>query len=329
MTQDRRERQSLYAAALGLIGESATAGELLTRLTGQRAALSEERTAEMLDHLASLGLVRVISAEGDRRYGLTSLGVKAIEATVGAETLTSHLAELENLRSDLLSTVSHELRTPLTALRTCVGLLLDPATHPDEAETRQLLETIERNADRMQRLVSDVLDLARYRTGNIQLERRRFDAREIAESSVAAVTPLASAHRQAFIVAVPESPVWIYADHRRLEQALLNLVANAQKYSPDGAIIDVTLKRGSEGVEWEVVDQGPGISEEDQKHLFERFFVGRSDTSERRAGVGLGLPTALAIAQAHGGRIRVSSLLGEGSRFSLVVPTHQVGGEEG
>jgi signal transduction histidine kinase len=328
MSGASRQDRALDVAALGLVGESVTAAELLARLASQRATLSETDAAEVLDRLAGRGLVRIVSVEGDARYVPTSLGTQSVDATVDGVTLNSQLEELERLRSDLLSTVSHELRTPLTAVRTCVGLLLDPSTHPDEAATRQLLETIERNADRMQRLVTEVLDLARYRTGNVQLQRRRFDARELAEGVVVSISPLATTHTQTVTIHAPGAPLWVYGDHRRLEQALLNLVSNAQKYSPDGSSIDVTVRREGDEFLWEVADNGPGIPAEEQAHLFERFFVGRNDTSEPKSGVGLGLPTALAIAQAHGGRVGVVSAPGRGSRFTLCIPVEPIADED-
>jgi signal transduction histidine kinase len=98
-------------------------------------------------------------------------------------------------------------------------------------------------------------------------------------------------------------------------------VANAQRFSPDGGTVRVrVLARANEATAWTVSDDGPGISDSDQQRLFERFFVGRSDRSGAREGIGLGLPTALAIAQAHGGTIEVDSQVGRGSTFTLVVP---------
>lgn len=311
----------LASASLALLGEGATAPELADRLTEELRGVTPERAEELLGELVRLGLARVLRAGGRRRYGLTSLGSQSLGAILSHEAeLADRLRELERLRTDLLSTVSHELRTPLTAIRTCVGLLLDPATEPDEAEQTQLLETIERNADRMQRLVTDVLDLARYRAGHVQLQLRRFEAQGLAREVAASIRPLVEAHRQVLRLHLPHEPVWVFGDHRRLEQALLNFVSNAQKFSPDGVPIDLTVAGRADEVVWTVTDVGPGISAEDQVRLFERFFVGRTDRSGRVAGAGLGLPTALAIAQAHGGRIEVRSELGRGSAFDLVVP---------
>jgi signal transduction histidine kinase len=184
-----------------------------------------------------------------------------------------------------------------------------------------MLETIERNAERMQRLVGDILDLARFRTGAIRLQRRQFDAADVAEAAAATIRPLAGQRGQTIDLQVGR-PGWnVYGDRPRLERALLNLVSNAQRFAPAGGRIGIHATREPDGgTRWTVTDDGPGISLEDQARLFERFFVGRNDRHEAHEGVGLGLPTALAIAQAHGGTIEVRSRPGEGSTFSLVIP---------
>jgi len=112
----------------------------------------------------------------------------------------------------------------------------------------------------------------------------------------------------------------VFGDFARLEQALVNLLSNAGKYSPDGAPIDVTITATGAEVSWSVVDKGHGITPEDQDRLFERFFVARRDPTRGAAGVGLGLPISLLIVQAHGGRIDVESRPGAGSTFRIVVP---------
>jgi signal transduction histidine kinase len=119
---------------------------------------------------------------------------------------------------------------------------------------------------------------------------------------------------------VPATPTRVFGDHRRLEQALVNLVSNAVKYGPPEGRIAVRVAVDGPTVTWSVRDDGPGIPLDEQPRLFERFFVGRNDRDGSSRGVGLGLPTALAIAQAHGGRIDVVSSPGRGSLFSLVVP---------
>jgi signal transduction histidine kinase len=311
----------LVWTALALIEDGATGGELARRFADHGATLRDGTAHELLGQLASLGLVHVAVGSGERRRWVrTSLGDQvAGNATRGP--VADDLADLERLRTDLLSTIAHELRTPLTAVRTSAGLLLDPSAHPTEDQRRTLVETIERNAGRMQRIVGDILDLARFRAGRITLQLRRFDSPALARDVVAALAPLAGERGLRVEVTVARGASRVYGDHRRLEQALTNLVSNALRFARDRGRVDLYVEARGELTRWSVTDDGPGIPLEDQARLFERFFVGRSDRNEEREGVGLGLPTALAIAHAHGGTIEVHSRPGAGSTFSLVVPT--------
>lgn len=312
----------LLYAALSLVGPSAIAGELETRFTDAGAVLRPHLAARLLDDLARLGLIRAAQLTRDGpRYVATTLGLRYLEAGLGAEAAVP-LEELERLRSDLLSTIAHQLRTPLTAVRTSAGLLLDPTAKPTGDQRTALLLAIESSGEKMQRLVGDILELSRFRSGNIGLQLRRFSAGELADSAIAVVAPLAAKRGQNIARVLPAAGDHrVFGDHRRLEQALLNLISNAQRFAPDGGTITVGVKEHGLLTKWSVTDDGPGISPDDQARLFERFFVGSGDRSTRREGVGLGLPTALAIAQAHGGTIEVRSELGRGSTFTLVVPT--------
>jgi signal transduction histidine kinase len=312
----------LAGAALALVADGATPADLAERFTEAGAAVDAAGTSALLHELAGLGLARIARHNGDDRFHvLTSLGRQMLDGSLSADAgVVERLAELERLRSDLLSTIAHELRTPLTAVRTCVGVLRDPATTPSPAEIDTLLGTIERNADRMQRVVGDILEIARFRTGEVVLQLRSFDAAAMARGAVASVAPLAAERGQVIDLDVPRLSVRVFGDHRRLESALVNLISNAVKYGPAGGTIVVRVRPVRRSVAWTVIDQGPGIPAEEQPHLFERFFVGRNDRDGSGRGVGLGLPTALAIAQAHGGTIDVSSAPGNGSVFSIVVP---------
>lgn len=312
----------LVVPVVALLDEPMTAAAVAGRASGDGLEVSAQRVSSVLERAVDLGLARVAGYEdGAARYAATSLGQRAAMALLaGDPELQVGLEELERLRTDLLATVGHELRTPLTAIRTSVGLLLDPGLEPSSDQRQQLLGTIGRSADRMQRLVTDLLDLARLRAGRIEMELDTFDARALVEEAAAAIGPMAAGRDQAIRIEMPQVPLPVRGDRRRLEQALLNLAANAQKFSPSGAEIAISLASEDGAVRWTVVDHGPGISDAEQARLFERFFVGTSDRQGAGGGAGIGLPTSLAIAQAHGGTIEVESVLGEGSTFHLVVP---------
>jgi signal transduction histidine kinase len=271
---------------------------------------------------------------GQARYVLTSLGRQfQSDGGISHPGVAARLAELEQLRTDLLAAVGHELRTPLTSLRTCAGLLLDPTAHPDPETETQLLQTIARSADRMQRLLSDLLDLARFRTGRLQLQCRRFDAGQLAREVAAAMAPVLEQRGQSLALVLPPAPVSIYGDHRRLEQVLVNLVSNAQKFSPEESQIQLTVSAADGEVRWSVTDLGPGIAPKDQARLFERFFTTPSPPApgspnqkdQEGSGAGLGLPIALAIVQAHGGTIDVDTAVGRGSTFTVRVAANGPG----
>jgi signal transduction histidine kinase len=292
-------------------------------MTDAGIPLAEEHAARLLARCTELGLARVAGYgdAGAATYVATSLGQRAAGALVTADPeLRVGLTELERLRSDLLATVGHELRTPLTAIRTSVGLLLDPGLDPTEDQAQQLLGTIARSADRMQRLLGELLDLARLRSGALELERIEFDARDLVREVAAAVMPMAAARDQVIDLELPAHPILVAGDRGRLEQALLNLAANAQKFSPSGETVRIGVEGRDGRIAWSVADHGPGIADAEQERLFERFFVGTSDRAGAGGGAGIGLPTALAIAQAHGGTIEVDSAVGRGSTFRLVVP---------
>jgi signal transduction histidine kinase len=321
---------ALAMAALYLLAQGATAAGLAERLEALGAVISPSRAAALLERLMALGLVYTPVTQHDGpSYVPTALGQAHTRAALsGQADVTTRLEELEHLRTDLLANVAHELRTPLTAIRTSVGLLLDPSTSPDADARAQLLQAIERSSDRMQRVLADLLDLARFRAGRVKLQLRRFDARELARDTAAGMTPLLQQRGQTLDVVVPATPVWVYGDHRRLEQVVLNLLSNAHKFSPDGGRIRLEVAGAVDEVTWSVSDQGPGIAPEDQPRLFERFFTAAGRSGSSYAGMGLGLPISMLIALAHGGTIAVQTAVGQGSTFTLRVPAQGPPGTE-
>jgi signal transduction histidine kinase len=240
-------------------------------------------------------------------------GLEAAWAALAAER-----REVERLRRDLLSTVSHELRTPLTLIRTSIGLLLD--SRPDAAMRQRLLRNIKQSADRMHRLVTDMLDLARLASGHAELQVQWVDVGELVAGAASLMGPLLTEKQQTLSTEVPAPAPRVMGDHHRLEQVLLNLLSNAHKFSPAGARIAVAVLPAAGTVTVTVRDTGPGIPREAQPRLFEQFFTARTSSPNRQVGAGLGLPIANGIVEAHGGRMWVESEEGAGSAFSFALP---------
>ncbi len=313
--------RSLVMASLPLVRDKQTQQEMVKWLANSRDdADFTELSDGVVAHLSKLGLVRGMSTTTEHDHVLTNLGRHYLESVTKGKDLSERLEEVELLRTEFLYTVAHELRTPLTAVRTSVGLLMDPNIHADPETHQTLLENISNSADRMQHLVNDLLDLARFRSGHLHLQVQSFDGRDLAVAAADAVKILAREKRQRIDATLPKRAVRVMGDRWRLEQALINLLSNASKFSPEDTTIGLTLRSVSADVEWCVSDEGPGIAAEDMDRLFERFFTRRRDTLGSSSGAGLGLPIALAVAQAHGGTIGVESQPERGSTFTLRVP---------
>jgi signal transduction histidine kinase len=319
---------ALSVLACTLIEAGATDAELADEFASMGIPVTRPRARALLEELARLGLARVSSQDGDTpRYITSVLGRNRVSAVASGPRLHVQLAELERLRNELISAVAHELRTPLTTIRTSVGLLQDQRARPSEAETERLFANIAASAERMQRLVVDVLDIARFRAGAVRLQLRQFDAAGLAQDVARLSDPMLSAKGQRLRVQSPAEPLPVYADRRRLEQVLVNLLSNASKFSPFGSAICLDVESRNHDVVWSVRDAGTGIKPTDRAHLFERFFTA-DRRSREHTGTGLGLPISLAIAEAHRGTIEVETEVGHGSTFRLRVPSRSLAEDE-
>jgi signal transduction histidine kinase len=223
------------------------------------------------------------------------------------------------LRTDLLSTISHELRTPLTLIRTSIGLLLD--SEPDEEMRLRLLRNIKQSTDRMNSLITDLLDLARLQQDRLELSVRNIDLLELVEGAVSLMRPLLDAREQRVELISPSPGPVVSGDLRRLERVLLNLLGNANKFAPRGTVIRVTVRDDGREAIVGVQDSGPGIAADAFPHLFDQFFTDRTSSSEHNIGAGLGLPIAKGIVEAHGGRIWAESMPGSGATLWFALPT--------
>ena len=318
-TGSSANRDLQQVLALWLVEGHSSATDLVGRLRSVADSFDHDAAEGALRDLADAGLVRATSRSGgELDYVRTSLGHEYVAHEFASDSpVAARLAELERLRTDFVATIAHELKTPLTAIRTCVGLLVDSEAHADAEVRQRLLTRVASSTDTMQHLIANLLDLARYRSGTVQLELRWVDAAQLAREAAQQLAPLAEQRQPEVRFAEPAEPLLAYVDRRRLEHALSNVLSNALKFSPSGAVVAVTVRRDGDHAAWDIRDEGKGIGESDQRHLFERFFRGRGD---QEGGTGLGLPIALAAVQAHGGSIAVQSEPGRGSTFTVLVP---------
>jgi PAS domain S-box-containing protein len=238
-------------------------------------------------------------------------------------------AETEQLKDEFFASISHDLRTPAAAIKASIEVVLanEPPGMPEPLH--RLLVNVSLAADRMTQLVADLLELTRLQSGRVRLQPERCDVRELARRSAESIQSLAVTRGQLVEVALPARAIWLAADETRLERALLNLLGNACKYGREGGTIRLSLERRrarsgrvAEAV-FAVADDGPGVPEDEQSRIFERFY--RSRTSQGVQGSGLGLTIARAMVELHGGRIWVESTLGQGATFRISVPIHSHG----
>jgi len=227
------------------------------------------------------------------------------------------LRRADQIRRDFVANVSHELRTPLTAIRGYVEALLDDPADADS--TRKFLEIIARHTTRMERLVKDLLRLARLDARQEALEMARCDMRQIFSGVIADLSPAIDAKGQRVAIEVPVEAAQVDGDPAKLHDIVRNLVENAVNYSPDGADVRLAAARVNGVHTITVADSGPGIPQEDLGRVFERFY--RVDKSRSRpGGTGLGLAIVKHLVELHGGEARAENAAAGGAVFTVSLP---------
>ena len=230
----------------------------------------------------------------------------------------TELRRADQIRRDFVANVSHELRTPLTAIRGYVEALSEGDTDADE--TRTFLAIITRHTHRMERLVGDLLRLARLDGGQEILDLASCDIRSMVQAVATDLGPTLGARRQQVAIEIARGAESVRADTAKLHDVLRNLLANASTYAPEQTTILVTARPVGDEVEIEVLDRGPGIPEDDLPRVFERFY--RVDKSRARdpGGTGLGLAIVRHLVELHRGTVAVSNRPEGGARLTIVLP---------
>ncbi len=252
--------------------------------------------------LSALGLVMGLALDNCRLYE-------------GQRANAQHFQELNRMKSDFLSTVSHELRTPLTSIMMAAEMLLEEeeTRNPDSARGR-LVRNIVKGASRLSSLVADLVAVSREDEFQPRLELEPMRLDDTVANSVAIVQPLLAAKRQTLEVQLDPGAGMARIDRLRFEQVLINLLSNAQRYSPPGGHVSVSTIRRDNEIIITVEDSGTGVAKGDAEKIFEPFYRGD------RSGLGLGLAIAKSIVQLHNGRIWVEPGAVRGSRFCVSLP---------
>jgi PAS domain S-box-containing protein len=225
--------------------------------------------------------------------------------------------ELDKAKTNLLATASHELKTPLSSINLTLKLLEDSRIGEINSEQRNLIQDLRRQSNRLSRVINEILDYSQIETGNIKLKFASVKPEDIIELGVTALMMQAAEKNIDLETEIGENLPNVNADLEKTVFVFVNLLNNAIRFTKQNDKIKLTAVRENGEVVFSIIDHGPGISEEDQERLFQRFSqVGKKS----RHGWGLGLAISKEFIQAQGGKIRVESREGEGSKFSFTLP---------
>ena len=268
-----------------------------------------------------LGALTLVTSGSGRLYTEADLSLAADVARRAAIVVEHarlfHQAEqATRARDDILAVVAHDLRNPLNTVTMAVGLMLEATPAGDTKERRQV-EIVRRAADRMNRMIQDLLDVKRMESGRLTIEAKPEAVDVLVNDTIEMLRPIATGSSVVMEASIDADLPAVWADSARIQQVLSNLVGNAVKFTPRQGRITVAAERIDGEVRFAVIDTGPGIPPEQVPHIFGRFWQAKS--SDRR-GIGLGLAIAKGIVEAHAGRIWVESQVGIGSIFYFTLP---------
>ena len=301
----------------------------LRRADGRKVSLREFPMAELLSTGETVRAEEIVMEAPDGRSVTALINATpilseegAVESVVVTMQDMAAVEELERLRAEFLAMVSHELRMPLTSIKGSATTIMDSSADLDPAVLRQFVRIIGDQADHMNALVADLLDVARIETGTLPVGPEPAEVAVLVDRARRAFTNAGGANNLA--IDIPADLPLVMADRRRIVQVLGNLLSNAARHSPPSSVISVTAVREDVHVAVSVSDQGRGIPAESLPHLFRKF--SRVQSEEQGGDTGLGLAICKGIVEAHGGRIWAESDgPGLGARFTFTLPTAEGG----
>ncbi len=276
-------------------------------IMGVTTVSQRDFTSMEIDLLIAIGREIAISVQNARLYE--------------EESSSRALRELDTMRTEFLANVSHELRTPLAVIKGSANSLLQPDVNFDEPTWREFLQSIDKDADRLNRLVDDLLMMSRLESGALEVRKQKRNLADVVASVRDRLNSLAARHRLEIDIPGNVSPVTV--DEGQIGEVLTNLVENAVKYSGENNRIIIKACPNHDHVVVSVTDEGTGIPPELHHKVFDRFFqVANRSGKGNRMGTGLGLAICRGIIEAHGGKIWVESEMDKGATFSFSLPTN-------
>ena len=246
-----------------------------------------------------------------------------VSGFLGIASDISERKKIERMKSEFISTVSHELRTPLTSIRGALGLILGMASAGLSDQARLLLDTANRNSERLTLLINDILDLEKIESGRLEFNFKPLDLIALAEQALAAIEGYAHQHQVRLRIAESPAPAHVLGDEHRLLQVFANLLSNAIKYSPPKGEVEVSIAPRDINYRVSVRDRGRGIPQDFRGRIFQRFAQADSSDTREKGGTGLGLSITKAIVERHGGTVNYTSEEGAGSEFFFDLPVWQ------
>lgn len=314
------DRSSLIGKPFTLLISQLDRGAFLKHL---KACLGRDQaTTELVLTLKTKTPIIIRLMSSNVLYGTSAMvGCRAVLADISAqkqdETALLHAIQM---REDFLAIVSHDLRNPLASLAMGTqGLLrMIPEGAPGLAGSRRMLELMQRAADRMYRLLEDLLDLSSMDAGHLSMHRKSHDVTELVIAVIDIVGPLAAKKSIRLAAKSEAKPLLAYCDRDRIIQVLLNLISNSIKFTPEGGLVEIATALRSDEVLVSVRDTGVGIASPQLAHVFDTYW--QAETTPGK-GVGLGLSIAKGIVEFHGGKMWAESELDQGSTFTFTLPT--------
>lgn len=292
--------------------------QLLTSTRQRKAAVHRTDEVEITaadghSHWYRATAVKMAAKGEDAEHDAVAAGAVAMLRDIGDQ------KALQKRNAEFVSSVSHEMKTPLAGIKAYVELLADGDAE-DDATREEFLSVINGQTDRLQRLVDNLLNLARIEAGVVSVSKEHRSLNELLDEAMHVVQPSAEAKNITLTAELSSMYLGVLADRDMMLQAAINLLSNAIKYTPAGGKVTLRSRMADDQVRFEVQDTGVGLSEDDCRRVFEKFYRVRKD-KDMASGTGLGLPLAKHIVEdVHGGRLAVESVLGQGSTFTVTLP---------